>query len=156
MDIQYSDLSKFGSPEGFFIFDSNYSTSDDLRIFVDNSYKGYDDYLTAVLLSHEISHAYQFLTQKELVKKTNAVLAPDIVNSLQSCFDKEIYAFNRELDFLNGLNKEEYDSFRTRILNNPYKNSAYIGTATMLKISDGAAENCGNLYNPQDNTQYGL
>lgn len=87
--------------EGYFVFDPN-STIDNLNIFVDNRYKNYDDALTALLLSHEITHAAQLVDFK-------------LNNSNLSCIDKEVNAVKIELQFIRFFNDEEKRSLSERV-----------------------------------------
>lgn len=132
LDIQYSDLSKIGA-EGYFLFDPNSSTQD-IKVYVSNDYKSYDDILTAVLLAHELRHVNQFL-EIHLAEYKNRII---------SCVHKEVQAFSVELDFINNLNQEERSSLYLRLVNNPNKNSAYQGILQLLAIRNGAADLCGN------------
>lgn len=128
LDIQYADLSQ-QQAEGEFLFDVN-SSPEDLRILVDNSYQEYDDYLTAILLSHEVTHAYQFLEQH-------------FENKYLSCYDKEITAFETERDLFADFNQEEQASLIAKVEYNPNKNSAYGGLNALFQINVEAASECG-------------
>jgi len=101
--VQYADLENlFGEKtEGLFYFDET-STLDNLKIYVDNSYKEKDDLLTALLLIHESSHAMDFVEFKKTgVKK--------------SCVQSEVDAFYLQNAFLTFLNEEEQNSIIARI-----------------------------------------
>lgn len=101
LDIQYGQLKdKNEGPEGVFMFDSSVSSGDDLKILVDNSYKNEDDYMTAVLLVHEITHAKQFYENTNL-----------------SCVDIEVHAFWNEFVLLTKLNDGEKKSITARMYN---------------------------------------
>lgn len=128
LDIQYADLSK-QQAEGEFLFDPS-STPEDLKILVDNSYQEYDDYLTAILLSHEVTHAYQFLEQYY-----DGITIP--------CYQKEIEAFTHERDIFADFNQEEQASLIAKIAANPNKNSAYAGLYELLQFNVEAAQECG-------------
>lgn len=129
LNIQYSDLSEMNA-EGIFTFDRN-STTDELRILVDNTYKEYDDYLTATLLSHEIVHAAQFTLETHEGKSL-------------SCYEKEEEAFRRQLDFLSSLNQEELESLVLKVTSNPNKNDAYAGVYGLINISFQAYQQCNS------------
>ncbi len=128
IDIQYTDLSN-KEAEGYFIFDPNSSTND-LKIYVDNSYKSYDDILTALLLSHELKHVQQFIDYK--TKGTDV-----------SCFDKEIEAFSWQFGFLTDLNAEERKSLYNRISYNPNINNAYAMTWQLIQLYNNTND-CSN------------
>ncbi len=130
LDIQYADLSQ-QSAEGEFLFDQN-SSQNDLKIYVNTSYHEYDDYLTAILLSHEITHAGQFVFQKYEGQRL-------------SCYDKEIQAFDVEQAFIRTLNEEEKTSIFQKILTNPTKNTAYESIYQLMQIMNQAFQECGTL-----------
>lgn len=113
MHMQYADLdSKYGeSVEGVFHFDEN-SSLDKLEIYVDNSYKEKDDLLLAVLLAHEISHAWDYIEfRKTGVKK--------------DCVEGEVDAFYWQNYLISYFNQEEQMSVLSRI--NAYKKGFYRG-----------------------------
>ena len=103
LDIQYasSDNEMYGA-EGVFMFSSN-SSQDRLKILVSPRYQAKDDLLTAVLLSHEISHAFIFATGSQ--------------NNV-SCYKNEAIAFREQMRFLINLNMEEIASLTYRYNNN--------------------------------------
>lgn len=107
LDIQYADLN---NAEGLFTFDPNKSSLDKLSIYVDNSYKIKDDLLTAFLLSHEINHASNYLTQLN-----EGITYP--------CYDQEIAAFQTQFAFLGTINQEEQDSLVGRMVTTDYSNN---------------------------------
>ncbi len=133
LDIQYADLSNTSGVEGVFLFDPK-STINDLHIYVDNSYHGYDDILTAILLSHEMTHVSQFINYKTTSKQI-------------SCVDKEVEAFQNELYFILSLNSEEKKSIIDRVSNNPYSNNAYFGVYQLLQVYLNSQNNCGSISN---------
>lgn len=104
IDIKYENLEKLvgEGTEGVFIFDDT-SSLNDLTIYVDNSYKNYDDILTSILLYHEISHV-----------KTHIYLSRG--GDPLPCFELEVNAFNSQLMFISTLlNDEERRSLYSRI-----------------------------------------
>lgn len=129
LNIQYDDLSKYGGAEGVFLFDEN-SSIDNLKIFVDSSYKSTDDIFTAILLSHEIRHAVQFMELNMGLRN-------------QSCVDKEVEAFSSQMQFLVALNDEEEESLRVRLNANPNKNSAYSSLGNLWLINTDTNLYCG-------------
>lgn len=101
LNIQYKDLKTEGiDAEGVFLFDNSISSPDNLVMYVDSSYKESDDYLTAILLVHEITHAMQFY------KGTD-----------KSCVEKEVSAFYNEMVLYAKLNKGERDALSARMYN---------------------------------------
>lgn len=100
LNIHFENIEDSGV-EGYFIFDPN-STIDNLNIFVDDRYKGYDDALTALLLSHEMTHAAQLVDFK-------------INNNNLSCIQKEVNAVKIELQFIRFFNGEEKSSLSERV-----------------------------------------
>lgn len=101
LNVQYDQLKNQNEgPEGVFMFDRAVSSPDSLKILVDNSYKNEDDYMTAVLLVHEITHAKQFYEGSDL-----------------SCVDKEVHAFWNEFLLLTNLNSGEKKSITARMYN---------------------------------------
>lgn len=122
----YKDHSEMDGAEGFFAFDDK-SDINDLRIYVDSTYKNYDDILTASLLEHEITHAKIFyMTLEGTLSLT--------------CLQNEVDAFYEQLVFLTNLNTEEWKSITYRVGNNPHLNSAYEITNYLLLLN-GAGDN---------------
>jgi predicted nucleic acid-binding Zn ribbon protein len=106
LDIQYAtNDQQMESAEGLFVYDRN-STNDRLRIFVSPRYQEKDDILTAVLLTHEISHAITHVYGTE--------------GSL-GCFGNEAAAFTNQSAFLNALTQEEKNSVNARAKVSPTK-----------------------------------
>ncbi len=99
LNVDYDQLKKESDgPEGVFMFDSSVSSFNNLKISVDNSYKSEDDYLTAILLVHEITHAKQFYEKQDL-----------------SCIDREVHAFWNEFVLLTKLNEGEKYAITARL-----------------------------------------
>lgn len=122
LDIQYGDAGP--NAEGFFLFDTRFSKIDDLKIIVDSSYRRNDDLLTAILLSHEVTHAWQFADE---LKNGNVL----------SCVDKEVGAFQNEYSFVTVLNPEEKSSLISRLSNND-PNTALWGVYNLFSFTSGA------------------
>ncbi len=99
LNIQFSDSIK-DNTEGYFVFDPE-STVENLQIFVDKKYTGYDDALTALLLAHEVTHATQFVDFR-------------INNKDKTCIDKEVEAIKMELQLIRFFNDEEKRSLSSR------------------------------------------
>lgn len=102
LDIQYANLDDLGA-EGVFYFDPSVSSLERLIIKVDDSYVYSDDLLTASLIAHEMVHAEQFISE----------IALGSVG--QSCVNKEVEAYGRQIDFLLNLNQEEKNSISSRV-----------------------------------------
>ncbi|PIX62113.1 hypothetical protein COZ45_03030, partial [Candidatus Uhrbacteria bacterium CG_4_10_14_3_um_filter_41_21] len=79
INVQFGDTIS-DQAEGYFIFDTQNSTVEKLDIFVDASYTNYDDLTTALLLSHELTHARQFVDEI-------------VYGQRLSCVNKEVEAF---------------------------------------------------------------
>ena len=86
-----------------------------------------DDLLTALLLSHEIAHASQFI---ESLNGGNL-----------SCVDKEIQAFYLQFAFIGALNEGEVDSLIARILANS-KHPQIQQVNLLLSFSGIAGRSC--------------
>lgn len=125
LDIQYvqSDDEMKGT-EGFFMFSEN-SVPDRLRIFVSPRYQIKDDLLTALLLSHEIAHAYLFASG---------------LNRNISCYENEATAFLSQIQFMGTLNMEEISSITYRYHN---KSSQEILSVVDLTLEIGALPGSG-------------
>lgn len=97
LSITYSPEVEKYDAEGLFYFDEN-STNDKLNILVSNKYKASDDIVTALLLIHEITHAYIFASGIEI-----------------DCYQNEAEAFTNELYLLTGFNQAEREILNARI-----------------------------------------
>ena len=131
----YKEHNQMDDAEGFFLFDKN-SSPNDLRIYIDDTYKGYDDILTASLLKHELIHAVI------LTMALEGTPPP-------SCIENEVAAFYAQIVFLVNLNPEEWKSITYRVGQNPHLNSAYEMTNYLLllnKAGDDKCENDGNCW----------
>ena len=100
LDIQYAATdSQLSGAEGFFAFNRESST-ERLQIFVSPKYQASDDLLTAILLSHEITHA---------------IYHANGFDKTISCLDNEKFAFVAEYFFVDNLNNEEKSSLTARV-----------------------------------------
>jgi len=100
LDIQYvPGAENLEGAEGVFVFNKA-STPERLQIFVSTKYKEKDDLLTALLLAHEIHHAYLFASGQ-----TNRL----------TCYENEAEAFAMELGLYHfDFNQEEKNSINSR------------------------------------------
>lgn len=131
VDIQYSNIRDFNEAEGVFIFDSSKANANHLPIFVDNSYKESDDLVTAILLSHELKHAAQFI---EVING----------NDRLSCMDKEVEAFLSQINFVTKLNAEEQNSLASRMNNKEWEIHPQLALMKdFLILSRQVATQCG-------------
>ena len=96
LSVSYSPDIKKNNAEGLFYFDEN-STKEKLNILVSDTYKANDDILTALLLTHEITHALQY-----------------VYNDKSSCYEQEASAFVNQVHFFTVLNEAERDSLVAR------------------------------------------
>lgn len=88
--------------EGYFIFHSEEIQPNYFPIAINSNYKFSDDVLTALLITHEMTHVQQF------IESLNN-------NDNQSCREKEVSAFISQLDFYVQLNNEENYAFYLRM-----------------------------------------
>ena len=102
--VKKSDLPDTIGVEGFFVFNDKDIKPNDFPISVDRKYDDADDLVNALLLTHEITHVHQYISQ--LNNKDTL-----------SCIDKEVSAFYSQLLFTTELNQEEGKSLDLRIVN---------------------------------------
>jgi hypothetical protein len=103
LTISYTSDANIKGAEGVFQFQPQ-GTKDKLEILVSNRYSEKDDILTAILLSHELAHAYRFSTG---------------LDKQDTCYENEATAFYAQDSFTRTLNKEEIDSLISRYINKP-------------------------------------
>lgn len=101
VEIRYADLQSEGA-EGVFYLDKTISSPEKLVIEVDNNYSFTDDITTAMLLSHELTHARQYLETLSGEKDWG-------------CVDSEVEAYYEQTIFANNLNAEESKSVIARL-----------------------------------------
>jgi len=130
LDVQYSDVKDKNSAEGLFVFDKNFASKEKLPILVDNSYKNYDDLLTALLLAHEATHARQYLN--ELNNKLHL-----------GCFEKEENAFQIQMGFYMTLNQEEKNYITAR-LNQNDNSPQLVQLRELIDLFNNVGRTCGN------------
>lgn len=129
LHLIYKDHSEMNDAEGFFSFDKN-SSPNDIRIYIDSTYKSYDDLLTASLLKHEVIHAIIYYMALEGTPPP-------------SCIENEVDAFYSQIVFLTNLNQEEWKSITYRVSQNPHLNSTYEMTNYLLLLNGKAQNSCG-------------
>ncbi|MBI4039137.1 hypothetical protein HY384_04230 [Candidatus Daviesbacteria bacterium] len=129
--VKYTDVKNTIGAEGYFIFGDKEANANYLPVYVDNSYKETDDLITALLLKHEITHAYQFIR------------ALNGENDL-SCMDKEAEAFLSQSLFISQLNDEELRSLIYRIDNEPNLHPQLQLVSSFNQVSDYATNQCGS------------
>lgn len=132
--VKYANLKPSGSL-GVFNFSDKDAKADYLPIYVDFSYRESDDILTAILLSHEITHASQYLEMLNGIK--------------QDCYKSEIEAFNEEYSFMTLLNDEEKQSLIARTMVSP-KQSIINQVSVLLYLGTNAHLSCSNIKNQID------
>jgi hypothetical protein len=102
IDISFTNLNSEGA-EGMFSFDESVSTPERLVIQVDQSYINLDELSTALLLTHELTHARQFVREYFGGPKLD-------------CVQKETEAYAQQTLFsMISLTKEEQNSLTSRI-----------------------------------------
>lgn len=98
-DIQYaSSDDELKGAEGIFTFTES-GDIDRLQIRVLSKYKATDDLLTAILLSHELTHAIYYSSG---------------IDKNLSCYENEVSAFWSQLIFIAALKPEEISSLTSR------------------------------------------
>lgn len=86
-----------GGAEGYFTFHSEDIKPNYFPITINKSYNFADDTLTALLITHEMTHVQQYLDSLK-------------GNDTLSCRDKEVEAFISQIDFYTKLSNEEISS----------------------------------------------
>lgn len=132
LDIQYaSTVNEMSGADGVFLFSKENSSPKGLKILVNPEYKIQDDLTTALLLSHELTHAEQFILKdvsETLIQECNSEASRSFCNDLQSangvgfyleessdaCVRKESQAFYNEIVFYSALKKVEQDNILLR------------------------------------------
>lgn len=123
LDIQYAlSEEEMNGAEGMFMFSAD-STPNRLEIFVSPRYKVKDDLLTAVLLSHEITHALIFANGQ---------------SESTTCFENEAQAFMTEMVFLSTLNDDEIASITYRSNNGYSEARGVTDLITNVRQMDGS------------------
>lgn len=105
--ITEEETNKNDSIEGYFTFNSKDIKENFYPITISSKYEFEDDIVTALLLTHELTHVEQYINETNK-KKTI------------SCVEKEVDAFITQLDFYTELNTGENSSIYYRMNNDPY------------------------------------
>ncbi len=129
--VKYSDVKNRIGAEGYFIFGGEEANANYLPVYVDNSYKETDDLITALLIKHEITHAYQF------IRALNG-------EEDSSCMDKEVEAFLSQSLFISQLNDEELKSLFYRIDNEAKLHPQLQLVNDFTEVSDYSTRKCGD------------
>lgn len=131
INIRYSNTAgEIAGAEGMFFLSD--PTLQNLEIVVDPKYKDYDDLTIATLLMHEITHAGQYIN--------------DIINNTEKeCYDAEAEAFTSQVYFLNLLNKEEYRSVNTRVIDDIEANPQFEILAGISSVQTVVYDSCIEL-----------
>lgn len=102
VQITYAaDEKEMSGAEGLFRFVRGQSP-ENMTIYVSPRYKSKDDILTAALLMHELTHAYNYALDLSVGETTG-------------CFEDEAYAFTAQNAFIDTLNPEERQSLTARL-----------------------------------------
>lgn len=133
LDIQYLE-SDNNQTEAYFEYPDSPSLKNlqDLKIFVNPSYKNFDDLTLATLLAHEVVHAGQYINEVTIKTKL-------------TCLEKEANAFTSQLIFASSLNEEERRSIFTRIKDNVDKNPTFKVLLLAFQRQDEAYQACLKL-----------
>ncbi|MGI0058384.1 MAG: hypothetical protein ACREBJ_01340, partial [Nitrosotalea sp.] len=127
LNIQFTDIHRTDSnTEGYFTFDTSQSSLDQQVVAVDAAFNDYDDLTAAVILSHELTHAKQYVD--ELAYKQTL-----------SCIDKEVFAFKQEVAFYSYLNPEEQRSLSARVAQGNYDNPELAQLQQLVSMAHIAA-----------------
>lgn len=128
LDISYASSSEeMAGADGLFLFSKDFSGPNRLAIIVDPTYKAQDDLMTAMLISHELNHAEQFIMEdvyNTAITKCYEKTSKDICDKakqaysylLKSCYDKEIMAFENQFYFFLQLKDSEKSSLLSKYL----------------------------------------
>lgn len=128
IDINYASSSEeMIGADGLFLFSKDFSGPNRLAILVDPSYKAQDDLMTSMLLSHELTHAEQFIMEDiynteipKCYKRTNKDICDQVKQAykyfLKSCYDKEIMAFENQFYYYLKLKDSEHSSLLSKYL----------------------------------------
>jgi len=132
LDIKYANsVDEMSGADGVFLFSKENSSPKGLRILVNPDYKLQDDLTTALLLSHELTHAEQFILQdvsKRIIQECNNEASQSFCDNLQSmdgvgfyleessnvCVRREAQAYYNENLFYAVLKKVEQDNIGLR------------------------------------------
>lgn len=144
LNIQYSEVDQ-QSVEGFFIYPQEHTQEnlDNLQIFINPSYKNYDDLTLATLLSHELIHAGQFV---------NEVVAQHKLG----CFEQEAAAFTAQHAFIMTLNQEEQRSIYARLREDASINPQFVILLLTGEKGEQSYQECLQLQKQANLTQEGL
>jgi hypothetical protein len=129
LDIQYApSVSDMSGADGLFLFSSEFSDKNRLKILVSPEYKAQDDLMTALLLSHEITHAEQFINEdvfnNEIARchrQLDSKFCKEVEDSLKellvkSCFVKEQEAFYQQFYFYMKLKDSEHSTLMSKYI----------------------------------------
>jgi hypothetical protein len=140
--VNESDVTDTEGAEGYFTFNSKEIKPNYYPITADKNYSLTDDVLTALLLSHEMTHVQQYIDQ--LHGKPSL-----------SCYDKEVEAFKAQLAFYTTLNTEENSSVLDRIQNEKNLNPQLQMLNTMFELHRSVANECnGELFSSCSQKQF--
>lgn len=135
LDIQYANsVDEMAGADGVFLFSKKNSSPKGLKVLVNPEYKVQDDVTTALLLSHELTHAEQFILQdvsNRVIQECNNEASESFCNELQSmnglgfyiedspeaCVRHEGQAYLNENVFYSTLKKVEQDNILLRANN---------------------------------------
>jgi hypothetical protein len=126
VNIQYANSdAEINGAEGVFYFEPGQSMHN-LSIKVSPRYKIKDDLITSVLLSHELTHAAQYVIQQTS-------------GSYIGCFESEAQAFEMQNWYTERLNVEERQSLAGRLrFNNSPELLSLAETYHLIPRLDGA------------------
>ncbi len=134
IEVTYSDLNTQVGSEGLFLAED--PSLQRLKIFINPSYKSFDDLTISTVLMHELTHVGQYV---------NATIANKSDHSEESCYIDEAQAFTGQAAYLSQLNQEEVRSIVTRINQNAKANPAFEILADVDQVRSDAHMACDKL-----------
>ena len=142
INIQYSnEESLVGGSEGVFVIDD--PSLQNLKIFVNSSYKSFDDLTLATILVHELNHVGRYINSVNSTFENN-------------CFDDETDSFLVQDIFISAMNAEEVRSIYVRLRENAQLNPAFTIVLLFDQINTEVSEGCKKIQetNALDDSQF--
>ena len=128
--VKYRDLRSEKEAEGYFLTVDREVKENYFPIYVDQRFRA-DDYITALLLAHPMTHLHQYLVSVS-------------VNQSPSCLDNEVEAFTSQAMFIEALPKEKRQPLIDEFLTEPqYQNMDVF--REILSTREGALKTCGQF-----------
>lgn len=119
---------KLDGAEGYFAFADDLVRPNFLPIYVDKSYRYEESLVTAFLVIHEMTHAWQYL---ELLN-----------GNTYTCYDQEVMAFLAQFDFLRTLTLQELEVIQNEIMYDPSPHRQIQYSQFLMDLTSEANELC--------------